>query len=151
MVYYDIPAGSFTIEFTLTSGEIKQINVSGGFMYRRYSINAPQIDCYENAEIYFQFANMGRDYAVFYPDGSYFAAISDLYKWTFVEAEALQDAADPKYNIKMILDYYTYDFDVYGDSLIKIYDNWYRVTNRNLDDLFEKMQQFDAKARGNQQ
>jgi hypothetical protein len=94
---------------------------------------------------------MGRDYAVFYPDGSYFAAISDLYKWNFVEAEALQDAADPKYNIKMILDYYTYDFDVYGDSLIKIYDNWYRVTNRNLDDLFEKMQQFDAKARGNQQ
>ena len=138
MVEYDIPGGAFTIAFTLTTGEVKRIHVGAGFMYRSYSINAPRIDCYENAEIHFEFDNMSRAYMVFCPDNTYFAAISDIYKWNLVEAEALQDSVNPKYNLKMSLSNYTYEFYVYDDNLIKLDEIWYRVTNRNLDDLFGK-------------
>ena len=135
MVLYDIPMGSFKIEFTLANGEIKRINVSGGFMYYgRYRMSAPRIDGYESAEIIYKLHKYGENWRAFFADGTYIANMCDTLYWEFIEDEC-HHKNESKYYMTLDLSYYTFKINVYDEYHFDFEGKCYKLINRNFDEM----------------
>ena len=134
--YYPVPM-YFSIEFTLSSGEVKKIVTQNGTIYNKYFITPPKAYGYDSSNIEYRIHPSLVYWASYFSDGTYISYIADINHWQFEEVEYTPQG-DPKYLIELDEGTYYKDYKItaYDEYHFYLQDKWYKLTNANFDDMF---------------